>query len=180
MTSIRIAAAVAVTLALVPAMRAQSVPPEGPVGPSPYDVVRAWHKPFSAPGFTFGGPLKLPGYNGRNKTFFFTNIDYTRIRSGTVAGFGNTTPIDSFKNGDFSALLTGQQIGTDALGRPIVGGQIYDPSTTRLVNGIPVRDPFPNNQIPANHPLLSTVASRIVPLMVEPDRAGRFLASGRG
>lgn len=27
----------------------------GPVGPSPYDVVRGWHKPFSEPGFTFGG-----------------------------------------------------------------------------------------------------------------------------
>jgi hypothetical protein len=128
------------------------------------------------PGFTFGGPLVLPGYNGRNKTFFFTNIDYTRIRSGTVAGFGNTTPVDAFKNGDFSALLTGQQVGVDALGRPIMGGQIFDPSSTHFVNvngvQVPVRDPFPNNQIPAGHPLLSTVASRIVPLMVEPDRAG--------
>ncbi|MEQ1857175.1 MAG: hypothetical protein ABL963_11920 [Longimicrobiales bacterium] len=27
----------------------------GPVGPSPYDVVRAWHKPFSQPGYAFGG-----------------------------------------------------------------------------------------------------------------------------
>lgn len=27
----------------------------GPVGPSPYDVVRGWHKPFAAPGFAFGG-----------------------------------------------------------------------------------------------------------------------------
>ena len=27
----------------------------GPVGPSPYDVVRGWHKPFSAPGYAFGG-----------------------------------------------------------------------------------------------------------------------------
>jgi len=27
----------------------------GPVGPSPYDVVRGWHKPFSEPGFAFGG-----------------------------------------------------------------------------------------------------------------------------
>ena len=27
----------------------------GPVGPSPYEVVDNWHKPFSAPGFTFGG-----------------------------------------------------------------------------------------------------------------------------
>lgn len=27
----------------------------GPVGPSPYDVVRGWHKPFADPGFAFGG-----------------------------------------------------------------------------------------------------------------------------
>ena len=27
----------------------------GPTGPSPYDVVRGWHKPFAAPGFAFGG-----------------------------------------------------------------------------------------------------------------------------
>lgn len=123
-------------------------------------------------GFTLGGPFRMPGYDGRNKTFFFTNIDYTRIRSGTIAGFGNTTPIDAFKNGDFGALLTGNRIGTDALGRPIMQGQIFDPQTTRLVNGIPVRDPFPNNVIPSNHPLRSAVAQRIVPLMVRPDREG--------
>ena len=57
-------------------------------------------------GFTLGGPVRLPGYNGRNKTHFFVNFDYTRIRSGTIAGFGNTTPIDAFKAGDFGALLT--------------------------------------------------------------------------
>ena len=27
----------------------------GPVGASPYDVVRSWHQPFSKPGFAFGG-----------------------------------------------------------------------------------------------------------------------------
>jgi len=27
----------------------------GPTGPSPYNVVRGWHKPFSKPGFAFGG-----------------------------------------------------------------------------------------------------------------------------
>jgi hypothetical protein len=27
----------------------------GPVGPSPYDIVRFWHKPFAKPGFAFGG-----------------------------------------------------------------------------------------------------------------------------
>ena len=41
----------------VPALRAQQ--PQavitGPVGPSPYDIVRLWHKPFAKPGFAFGG-----------------------------------------------------------------------------------------------------------------------------
>jgi len=123
-------------------------------------------------GFTIGGPVVLPGYNGRNKTFFFTNYDYTRIRSGTIAGFGNTTPITAFKNGDFSQLLTNTQVGVDALGRPLFQGQIFDPNTTRMVNGVLVRDPFAGNVIPQDHPLRSLVASRIVPLMVDPDRAG--------
>jgi hypothetical protein len=103
-------------------------------------------------GFTLGGPVRMPGYDGRNKTHFFVNVDYTRIRSGTIAGFGNTTPIDAFKSGDFGALLTNTQIGTDVLGRPILRGQIFDPQTTRMVNNIPVRDAFPGNVIPANHP----------------------------
>ena len=79
-------------------------------------------------GATLGGPVI------RNKTFFFGNFDYTRLRSGVLPGFGNTTPTDAFKAGDFSALLTGNQIGTDALGRPIFGGQIC--CTTRQVNGV--------------------------------------------
>ena len=28
---------------------------DGPVGPSPYDVIRSWQKPFAEPGFAFGG-----------------------------------------------------------------------------------------------------------------------------
>ena len=81
-------------------------------------------------GATLGGPVI------RNKTFFFGNFDYTRLRSGVLPGFGNTTPTDAFKAGDFGALLTGNQIGTDALGRPIFGGQIFNPATTRQVNGV--------------------------------------------
>ena len=46
-----------VALTMSAAMLAQS--PQavitGPTGPSPYDVVRGWHKPFSKPGFAFGG-----------------------------------------------------------------------------------------------------------------------------
>ncbi|MFM8533375.1 MAG: hypothetical protein ACKOEC_07255 [Acidimicrobiia bacterium] len=39
----------------MPAGLAQTPVPEGPIGPSPYNVVRAWHQPFAAPGFAFGG-----------------------------------------------------------------------------------------------------------------------------
>jgi hypothetical protein len=48
------ALAVAIGAAL---LTAQSQPGviSGPVGPSPYDVVRFWHKPFAKPGFAFGG-----------------------------------------------------------------------------------------------------------------------------
>src|SRR4030095_4661502 len=131
-------------------------------------------------GFTVGGPVVIPKvYNGRNKTFFFVNIDWTRLRSGVLPGFGNTTPIDAFKAGDFSSLLTTNQVRdangdpvVDALGRPVMEGAIFDPATTQLVGGIPVRDPYPGNIIPANDPNLSTVASRIAGLMVRPDRAG--------
>jgi hypothetical protein len=89
-----------------------------------------------------------------------------------LEGFGNTTPIPAFRNGDFSALLTGQQIGVDALGRPIFQGQIFDPATTRTVNGVPVRDPYPGNIIPRNDPQLSRVAAAYAALMAQPDRPG--------
>ena len=59
-TSRRAAARAATVLTLIAGVTtvlAQSTPGaiSGPVGPSPYDIVRAWHKPFSEPGFTFGG-----------------------------------------------------------------------------------------------------------------------------
>jgi hypothetical protein len=38
-----------------PATIAAQAVVSGPVGPSPYDVVRAWHKPFQQPGYAFGG-----------------------------------------------------------------------------------------------------------------------------
>ncbi len=122
-------------------------------------------------GFTVGGPVVIPKvYNGRNRTFFFTNWDWLKFRAGVLPGFGNTTPIDAFKQGDFSALLTGRQVGTDVLGRAIMDGQIFDPSSTRTVNGVPVRDAFPGNRIP--QAMFSSVAGKIIPLMVRPDRAG--------
>src|SRR5262245_41732214 len=45
-------------LALIPTVFAQNTSKAvitGPVGASPYDVVRGWHKPFAEAGFAFGG-----------------------------------------------------------------------------------------------------------------------------
>jgi Carboxypeptidase regulatory-like domain len=139
-------------------------------------------------GFTLGGPVVIPKvYDGRKKTFFFTNLDILNFRSGVLPGFGNTVPIPAFRNGDFSALLnTANQVGTDALGRPIFDGQIFNPATTRQVTkgvvdsitGLTasatgfVRDPFAGNIIPANDPLRSSVAAKLIPLWPQPDRPG--------
>lgn len=109
-------------------------------------------------GYSVGGPVYIPKiYNGRNRTFFFTNFEKTETNSLTFNGFA-TLPTTDFKKGDFSKLFdpsytgnsqSGTQVGTDALGRPIIFGQIYDPSTTRtLASGAIVRDPFPGNIIP--------------------------------
>jgi hypothetical protein len=104
-----------------------------------------------------GGPVVLPRlFNGRNRSFFFTTFEKTRQREQTSTAF-RTLPTREFQNGDFSRLfdpgytgdaLSGTVVDTDALGRPIRFGQIYDPRTTRVVDGRVVRDPFPNNQIP--------------------------------
>ena len=53
--AIRLTAAMAAALTAGPGMTAQTTVDEGPIGPSPYTVVRGWHKPFAAPGFAFGG-----------------------------------------------------------------------------------------------------------------------------
>jgi hypothetical protein len=101
-------------------------------------------------GGSIGGPVVLPKiYNGRDRTFFFANYENYRNRENKFNGLG-TLPTDAMRNGDFSAMLTGRVLGTDPLGRPIMENTIYDPNTSRVVNGQVVRDPFPNNIIPQN------------------------------
>ena len=58
MTRTMIAAVSMLALAAGAATLVAQSPPaviSGPVGPSPYDIVRGWHKPFAEPGFAFGG-----------------------------------------------------------------------------------------------------------------------------
>ena len=108
-------------------------------------------------GGSFGGPVIIPKlYNGKNKTFFHGNYEATRVRDFSAGGF-ITLPTVDFKRGDFTRLLSpagtgdarsGTAVGVDAQGRPVQFGQIFDPTTTRTVNGQNVRDPFPGNTIP--------------------------------
>jgi hypothetical protein len=51
-----VASALLIVAGPVSALRAQSTGPiEGPVGPSPYNIISGWHKPFAEEGFAFGG-----------------------------------------------------------------------------------------------------------------------------
>jgi hypothetical protein len=101
-------------------------------------------------GFTVGGPVWIPKiYNGHDKTFFFVSWEEYRV-SLNNANDPKTVPTSAMRLGDFSAaILPGARvIGTDPVtGAPMLQGMIYDPKTTRVVNGKSVRDPFPNNFI---------------------------------
>src|SRR5579872_57316 len=83
-------------------------------------------------GATLGGPIR------HDKTFFFFSYEGQRLRSGGTDTL--TVPTAAERSGDFSQAL-------NAKGQVI---PIYDPSTTRLVNGAYVRDPYPGNIIPGS------------------------------
>jgi hypothetical protein len=102
-------------------------------------------------GVTLGGPVVIPHlYNGRHKLFFFFSWEQLKYALGTTAT--TTVPTPAELSGDFSnpALYnTSNIVGTNPCdGQPVYQGEIFDPSTTRVVNGVECRDPFPGNKIP--------------------------------
>jgi hypothetical protein len=105
-------------------------------------------------GLAIGGPII------KNRTFWFADYQGTRITDGSLAST-LTIPTAAMKGGDFSGLLTGENLGMDPLGNAVFAGQIYDPFTNRRVNGVnDIRDPFPNNKIPASR--FDPVAKKII------------------
>ncbi|MFB3921932.1 MAG: carboxypeptidase regulatory-like domain-containing protein [Terriglobia bacterium] len=141
-------------------------------------------------GGTVGGPIWIPKiYNGRNKSFFYFAYDGLR-KVERPRGRLMSMPTAAQLDGDFSALLGGQlancgpdadQPCSDALGRPIMQGAIYDPASTRTVaagavdddpnygtgltnnsgSGAVIRNPFDGNIIPQDQ--WSAVSSNILP-----------------
>jgi outer membrane receptor protein involved in Fe transport len=86
-------------------------------------------------GGTIGGPVVLPRYNGRNRTFFF---------------FGYQGYRKHIANQSQYRVPTSKELSGDLSDEPY---QIYNPFSTRPDPNNPnllIRDPFPKNQIPSN------------------------------
>jgi hypothetical protein len=121
-------------------------------------------------GFNVGGPLSIPKlYNGHDKTFFFINWEQFREKD-LINNLPLTVPIEAYRQGNFEQALTGRNLGTDGLGRPIMENQIYDPYSNFVVNGVTYREPYPNNTIPVSQ--LDPVALKVQSYIPQPNEPG--------
>ncbi len=124
-------------------------------------------------GFTVGGPVIIPKlYNGKDKTFFFFNFEQFR-ETQIISNVPITVPTAAYRTGDFSGAISAdgnKSLGTDVLGRPMLAGEIYNPTTRRTVTvagkSYVVEDPFANNTIPMS--MLDPVALKVQALIPQP------------
>jgi hypothetical protein len=112
-----------------------------PTGPTP---------PFKQNQFgaAIGGPVELPHYSGKNRTFFFADYQGTRIR--TAHTFLSTLAPVAWRTGDFSGFNT-----------------VLDPNT---------HVPFPGNQIPTVR--FDSASQKLIALMPTPNVPGSVSTSG--
>ena len=119
-------------------------------------------------GGLIGGPVILPHYNGRNRTFFF--FDFQRTMHANPNSYTQTVPTKNMQASGFTNMQDlfslSSSSHTDALGRKFQYGTIFDPATTRVIpasgldpvtglTGKPgsyVRDPFYNCSATAGCP----------------------------
>lgn len=122
---------------------------------------------FHQPDANLSGPVYIPKiYDGRNKTFFLVAGQWLIERQGEQITY--TVPTEAELNGDFSyAGMTG-----------VTPNPIYDPRTTRKVNGQWFRDPYVGNIIPK--PSWDKVATNFLaqPVWAKPDRTGTASTTG--
>jgi hypothetical protein len=101
-------------------------------------------------GGSLGGPIYLPGYKGKDKSFFFVNYEGQRRRRQTTTIA--TVPTVAQRNGDFSTLP----------------GQIYDPMSGDPATGR--RQPFPGNIIPPGR--IDPISKALLKYWPEPNLPG--------
>jgi len=110
-------------------------------------------------GFTAGGPVYLPGiYRQRDKTFIFGT--YEGLRQQTPTTLISTVPTELERQGNFSQVFNPN--GSLAA--------IFNPFTTRQVNGQFVRDPFAGNIVPST--MIDPVAQKLLQYWPAANRAG--------
>ncbi|MCW5982397.1 MAG: TonB-dependent receptor [Bryobacteraceae bacterium] len=120
---------------------------------------------FMMPDANVSGPVYFPKlYDGRNKTFFF--FGYQRLHEKKVAQVSSTTPTPEMKAGIFNFPGVAN------------ANPIFDPASTRQVDGAWVRDPFPNNIVPGGR--IDPVARRILEFdpWAPPNQPATFNANG--
>jgi hypothetical protein len=111
-------------------------------------------------GVAIGGPIRIPRlYDGRNRTFFFFN--YEAVSQRSPDNILATVPTLAERAGDFSRTVT----NTGAIIR------VFDPFTT-VANpdaaGQFIRQPFPNNTIPASR--FEPITQNALKLIPAPNR----------
>jgi hypothetical protein len=106
-------------------------------------------------GGSLGGPVRLPGWDGRDRTFFFGAVEWLYDQFPEPGP--RTVPSLAMRNGDFSELLA-------------QGIQIFDPATARVSGGRVVRSPFPGNIIPAAR--INPIAKNVLDYYPAPNEQG--------
>ena len=127
-------------------------------------------KHYADYGASLGGPVRIPRlYDGRNKTFFFFNLERYRDRRAAYNGV-STVPNSAMLAGDLSRMLTvaNANLGKDVAGRTLIQNSIYDPATETFdSSGRRILNPFPGNIIPQNR--FDPTAKKIMALLPKPN-----------
>jgi hypothetical protein len=105
-------------------------------------------------GGTVGGPVLIPYYNGRDRTFFFVGAELTRQALGSTVS-STIVPTALERQGNFSQ--------TKVHGQPIT---VAPPSTVTASN--PNGNPYPNATIPSIDPVAQAYTTAFLPLPNEP------------
>jgi hypothetical protein len=115
-------------------------------------------------GIEMGGPLRLPQYNGRNRTFWFATWEGFRLRTGEP--FTATVPTSQERAGDFSMINT--PIMDPCAGTVDAQGACPGSSAT------PVQ--FGSNTIPATR--INPTSKALLNLWPAPNSPGTTTSSG--